>query len=87
MLITVTFDALSGDGRTCVMGIQPPDHLDGSCHRLKNYIPAVPEVVAYPSLSADGRFVSINKGPQVYVYDRDFGDGDGMPGAWRRRSV
>ena len=83
--------ALSGDGRTYVSAeqfnlTQLIDRVSG----LREAIPTPNADLYQPfSLSSDGRYTAFvphpedsNASHQVYVYDRDSGDGDGMPSAW-----
>jgi hypothetical protein len=82
---------LSGDGRTYALsGLLTPVVLTDRVNGLQEMIPTTELNGAKPAaLSADGRFTAFMKAPpndeirsQIYVYDRDSGDGDGMPGAW-----
>jgi hypothetical protein len=84
--------SLSGDGRTYAgtelfQGtVQLIDRISG----LRETIPtATPSTFRPISLSSDGRYTAFgsydatpNAFQQLYVYDRDSGDSDGMPSAW-----
>jgi hypothetical protein len=41
-----------------------------------------PTEVSDISISADGRYMALVNGNLIYVFDRDAGDGDGLPDAW-----
>jgi hypothetical protein len=82
--------ALSGDARTYAYG-----GLNGGLtliDRVSGFSEGVPSSqfgFAFASLSFDGRFTAFNHVPlsqpgdqQIYVFDRDSGDGDGMSSAW-----
>jgi hypothetical protein len=76
---------LSGDGRTYAVsqGLGLVMQLvDGT--GLPESIPTTEQnAFKFMSLSGDGRYTAfVSPAEQVYVYDRDSGDGDGMPSAW-----
>jgi Tol biopolymer transport system component len=83
---------LSGDGRTYVGTEQysTPVQLIDRVSGLRETIPtATGSEYKSMSLSSDGRFTAfgpydgtVGASQQLYVYDRDSGDADGMPSAW-----
>jgi Tol biopolymer transport system component len=90
---TSRINGLSGDGRTfantSIIGTNKMVVLTDRVNGLQEIIPMpVQDGFASMPLSADGRFTAFATTPsdgaipQVYVYDRDSGDGDGMPSAW-----
>jgi Tol biopolymer transport system component len=84
LLSEKTFDGLSGDGRVYALaGINQTTTLTDRVNGLSEPVPtALQNGGSGRSLSSDGRFVAFDRGQQVYIYDRDSGDSDGMPGAW-----
>jgi hypothetical protein len=86
------FLGLSGDGRTYAATAQLHNvvELVDRVSGLRETIPTANANSSKPlTLSSDGRFTAFTPNPedtnvlqQVYVYDRDSGDSDGMPSAW-----
>ena len=81
---------LSGDGRTIVTS--GPNAVSVLRDRINGFEETVPSTglsgLSPSSISGDGRFFALatklpaDTDQQIYVYDRDSGDGDGMPSAW-----
>jgi Tol biopolymer transport system component len=87
--LSTIITGLSGDGRIYVTkeptGFGMNDRVNGFVETVFKSAGATSNVL---SLSTDGRFTTFesqaagNTPQQVYVNDRDAGDGDGIPGAW-----
>jgi Tol biopolymer transport system component len=77
-----SFKGMSGDGRIYALGglfwpLSLTDRVNGLSETIQ------PNILGFAgaSLSTDGRILAFTN-TQVYVYDRDSGDGDGMPSSW-----
>jgi hypothetical protein len=80
-----TIPDISSDGRTLAfvrgfVSFAWSDRISGIREDFESSSPW--QTVSDLSISADGRYMALDSGIDVFVFDRDAGDGDSLPDAW-----